>query len=165
MDSVNENYNIRLAGVDDVSEIFVLIKELADYERLLDQVITTEELLEETLFGENSNVEVLLACDENQILGFALYFRTFSTFLGRPGIYLEDLFVREFARGKGIGEALLRRIARITLDMGGGRLEWSVLNWNQPAISFYKKMGAVPLDEWTTFRLTGEKLKKLTASL
>ena len=165
MDSVNENYNIRLAGVEDVSEIFVLIKELADYERLLDKVIATEELLEETLFGENSNVEVLLACEENQILGFALYFRTFSTFLGRPGIYLEDLFVREFARGKGIGEALLRRIARSTLEIGGGRLEWSVLDWNQPAISFYKKMGAVPLNEWTTFRLTGEKLKKLTASL
>ena len=163
MDSVNENYNIRLAGVDDLSEIFVLIKELADYERLLDQVIATEELLEETLFGENSNVEVLLACDENQILGFALYFRTFSTFLGRPGIYLEDLFVREFARGKGIGKALLQRIAKSTLEMGGGRLEWSVLDWNQPAISFYKKMGAVALDEWTTFRLTGEKLKKMTA--
>ena len=163
MDSVNENYNIRLAGVDDVSEIFVLIKELADYERLLDQVIATEELLEEKLFGENSNVEVLLACDENQILGFALYFRTFSTFLGRPGIYLEDLFVREFARGRGIGKSLLRRIASSTLEMGGGRLEWAVLDWNKPAISFYKKMGAVPLDEWTTFRLTGEKLKKLTA--
>ena len=163
MDSVNENYNIRLASLDDVPEIFLLIKELADYERLLDQVIATEELLEETLFGENSNVEVLLACDENQILGFALYFRTCSTFLGRPGIYLEDLFVREFARGKGIGKALLQRIAKSTLEMGGGRLEWSVLDWNQPAISFYKKMGAVPLDEWTTFRLTGEKLKKLTA--
>ena len=165
MESVNENFNIRLAGVDDVSEIFVLIKELADYERLLDQVIATEDLLEESLFGENSNVEVLLACDDNQILGFALYFRTFSTFLGRPGIYLEDLFVREFARGRGIGESLLRRIARITLEMGGGRLEWSVLDWNKTAISFYKKMGALPLDEWTTFRLTGEKLKKMTASL
>ena len=164
MDSVNENYNIRLAGVDDLSEIFVLIKELADYERLLDQVIATEELLVETLFGENSNVEVLLACDENQILGFALYFRTFSTFLGRPGIYLEDLFVREFARGRGIGKSLLQRIAMSTLEIGGGRLEWAVLDWNKPAISFYKKMGAVPLDEWTTFRLNGEKLKKLTAS-
>ena len=164
MDSVNENYNIRSAELDDVPEIFVLIKELADYERLLVEVVATEEQLGETLFGENSNVEVLLACDENQILGFALYFRTYSTFLGRPGIYLEDLFVREFARGKGIGESLLRRIARITLEMGGGRLEWAVLDWNKPAISFYKKMGAVPLDEWTTFRLTGEKLKKLTAS-
>ena len=164
MDSVNENYNIRLAGLDDVSEIFVLIKELADFERLLDQVIATEELLEEKLFGENSNVEVLLACDENQILGFALYFHTYSTFLGRPGIYLEDLFVREFARGKGIGEALLRRLAKFALEMEGGRLEWAVLDWNEPAISFYKKMGAVPLDEWTTFRLPGEKLKKLITS-
>ena len=163
MESVNENFNIRLAGVDDVSEIFVLIKELADYERLLDQVIATEDLLEESLFGENSNVEVLLACDDNQILGFALYFRTFSTFLGRPGIYLEDLFVREFARGRGIGESLLRRIARITLEMGGGRLEWSVLDWNKTAISFYKKMGAAPMNEWTTFRVTGEKLKELAA--
>ena len=163
MDAVNKNYKIRPAELDDVSEIFVLIKELADYERLLDHVIATEELLEETLFGENSNVEVLLAQNVNQVLGFALYFHTFSTFLGRPGIYLEDLFVREFARGKGIGEVLLRRIARCALEMGGGRLEWSVLDWNEPAISFYKKMGAVPLDEWTTFRLTGEKLKKLTA--
>ena len=161
MDAVNENYKIRPAELDDVPEIFVLIKELADYERLLDEVVVTEELLEETLFGENSNVEVLLACDENQILGFALYFRTFSTFLGRPGIYLEELFVREFARGRGIGESLLRRIARITLEMGGGRLEWSVLDWNEPAISFYKKMGAVPLDEWTTFRVTEKKLKEL----
>ena len=163
MESVNENYNIRLAGVDDVSEIFVLIKELADYERLLDQVIATEEVLEETLFGENSNVEVLLAYNANQVFGFALYFYTFSTFLGRPGIYLEDLFVREFARGKGIGEALLRRLARCVLEMDGGRLEWAVLDWNEPAISFYKKMGAVPLNEWTTFRVTGEKLKELAA--
>ena len=163
MDFVNENYNIRLAGVDDVSEIFVLIKELADYVRLLDQVIATEELLEETLFGENSNVEVLLAYDENQILGFALYFKTYSTFLGRQGIYLEDLFVREFARGKGIGQALLQRIAKCVMEMGGGRLEWSVLDWNESAISFYKKIGAVPLDEWTTFRVNGETLEKLAA--
>ena len=161
MVAVNENYKIRPAELDDVPEIFVLIKELADYERLLDEVVVTEELLEETLFGENSNVKVLLAYKENQVLGFALYFHTYSTFLGRPGIYLEDLFVREFARGKGIGEALLRRIARCALEMGGGRLEWSVLDWNEPAISFYKKMGAVPLDEWTTFRVTEKKLKEL----
>ena len=163
MDAVNENYIIRSAERDDVPEIFVLIKELANYERLLDEVVATEEVLEETLFGENSNVEILLAYDENQVLGFALYFYTYSTFLGRPGIYLEDLFVREFARGKGIGEALLRRIARRALEMGGGRLEWSVLDWNEPAISFYKKMGAAPLEEWTTYRLTGERLKKLGA--
>ena len=163
MDVVNENYIIRSAERDDVPEIIVLIKELANYERLLDEVVATEELLEETLFGENSNVEILLAYDENEVLGFALYFYTYSTFLGRPGIYLEDLFVREFARGKGIGEALLRRIARRALEMGGGRLEWSVLDWNEPAISFYKKMGAAPLEEWTTYRLTGERLKKLGA--
>ena len=163
MDTLHKKYKIRPAELNDVSEIFVLIKELADYERLLNEVVVTEELLEEALFGDNSNVKVIIANNENQVLGFALYFHTYSTFLGRPGIYLEDLFVREFARGKGIGEALLRRIARYALEMGGGRLEWSVLDWNEPAINFYKKMGAVPLDEWTTFRLTGEKLKKLTA--
>jgi len=163
MDVVNENYKIRHAELDDIPEICILIKELADYERLLDEVVATEELLKETLFGKNSNVEVLLAYNEDQVLGFALYFQTYSTFLGRPGIYLEDLFVREFARGKGIGEALLRRIAKFVFEMGGGRLEWSVLDWNETAINFYKKMGAVPLDEWTTFRVTGEKLKELAA--
>ena len=161
MDAVNENYKIRPAELGDVPEIFVLIKELADYERLLDEVVATEELLEETLFGKNSNVEVLLAYNVSQVLGFALYFRTFSTFLGRPGIYLEDLFVREFARGKGIGEALLRRLAKCALEMEGGRLEWEVLDWNEPAISFYKKMGAVPLNEWTSFRVSGKNLKEL----
>ena len=109
----------------------------------------------------NSRDIVSLAYTDNQVLGFALYFYTYSTFLGRPGIYLEDLFVREFARGKGIGEALLRRLAKCALEMEGGRLEWAVLDWNKTAISFYKKMGAVPLDEWTTFRMSGEKLKKL----
>ena len=163
MDAVNENYYIRSAELDDVPEIFVLIKELADYERLLDEVVATEKQLGETLFGENSNVEVLLAYDENQILGFALYFQTYSTFLGRQGIYLEDLFVREFARGKGIGQALLQRIAKCVMEMGGGRLEWSVLDWNESAISFYKKIGAVPLDGWTTFRLNRETLEKLAA--
>ena len=161
MDTVIENYKIRSAELDDVSEIFVLIKELADYECLLDEVVATEELLEETLFGENSIAEVLLAYNVSQVLGFALYFRTFSTFLGRPGIYLEDLFVREFARGKGIGEALLRRLAKSAVEMEGGRLEWAVLDWNEPAISFYKKMGAVPLNEWTSFRVSGENLKEL----
>ena len=163
MDAVNENYYIRSAELDDVPEIFVLIKELADYERLLDEVVATEKQLGETLFGENSNVEVLLAYDENQILGFALYFQTYSTFLGRQGIYLEDLFVREFARGKGIGQALLQRIAKCVMEMGGGRLEWSVLDWNESAISFYKKIGAVPLDGWTKFRLNRETLEKLAA--
>ena len=163
MDTLHKKYKIRPAELNDVSEIFVLIKELADYERLLNEVVVTEELLEEALFGDNSNVKVIIANNENQVLGFALYFHTYSTFLGRPGIYLEDLFVREFARGKGIGEALLRRLAKCTLEMEGGRLEWAVLDWNEPAINFYMKMGAVPLNEWTTFRVTGEKLKELAA--
>ena len=163
MDSVNENYKIRPAELSDVNEILILIKELADYELLLNEVVATEEMLKDTLFGENSSVEVLLAYNENKVFGFALYFKTYSTFLGRPGIYLEDLFVREFARGKGIGEALLRRIAKCAIEMGGGRLEWSVLNWNESAINFYKKMGAAPLDEWKTFRLSGKSLEKLGA--
>tara|TARA_B100000945_G_scaffold317419_1_gene320263 strand:- start:720 stop:1214 length:495 start_codon:yes stop_codon:yes gene_type:complete len=163
MEAVNKNYYIRSAELDDVHEILVLIKELADYERLLDEVVATEEQLVETLFGENSNVEVLLAFNENHVLGFALYFHTYSTFLGRSGIYLEDLFVREFARGKGIGQALLQNIAKYALEIGGGRLEWSVLDWNESAINFYKKTGAKTLDEWTTFRIDGEKLEKLAA--
>ena len=163
MVSINENYMIRPAELSDVTEILLLIKELADYEFLLNEVVATEEMLKDTLFGENSSVEVLLAYNENKVFGFALYFKTYSTFLGRPGIYLEDLFVREFARGKGIGEALLRRIARCAIEMGGGRLEWSVLNWNESAINFYKKMGAAPLDEWKTFRLSGKSLEKLGA--
>ena len=163
MVSINENYMIRPAELSDVTEILLLIKELADYELLLNEVVATEEMLKDTLFGENSSVEVLLAYNENKVFGFALYFKTYSTFLGRPGIYLEDLFVREFARGKGIGEALLRRIAKCAIEMGGGRLEWSVLNWNESAINFYKKMGAAPLDEWKTFRLSGKSLEKLGA--
>ncbi|MBS1254909.1 MAG: hypothetical protein MAG581_00706 [Deltaproteobacteria bacterium] len=161
MTAIEENIEIRPAELEDVPVILTLIKELADYEKLLHEVVATEKLLKETLFGDNSNAEVLLAYSANQVLGFALYFRTFSTFLGRPGIYLEDLYVREFARGNGIGEALLRRLARVTLEMEGGRLEWSVLNWNEPAIGFYKKLGAVPLNEWTMFRVTGEKLEEL----
>ena len=161
MTAIEENIEIRPAELEDVPVILTLIKELADYEKLLHEVVATEKLLKETLFGDNSNAEVLLAYSANQVLGFALYFRTFSTFLGRPGIYLEDLYVREFARGNGIGEALLRRLARDTLEMEGGRLEWSVLNWNEPAIGFYKKLGAVPLNEWTMFRVTGEKLEEL----
>ena len=124
-------------------------------------MVATEELLKKKLFGINSPAEVQIAYDKNKTLGFALYFRTFSTFLGRPGIYLEDLYVRENARGKGVGEALLRRLARRTREIGGGRLEWAVLNWNEPAIGFYQKMGAAPLDEWTTYRVTGKNLQEL----
>ena len=161
MKKIKLHFKIRQAEVGDVTEILALIKELALYEHLLDEVIATEELLKETLFGLNSSAEVQLAYAEDGILGFALYFRTFSTFLGRTGIYLEDLYVRESARGRGVGEALLHQLANLTLEIGGGRLEWAVLNWNEPAIGFYQKMGAAPLDEWTTYRVTGENLQEL----
>ena len=161
MTEIKTDFEIRQAEEDDVPEILVLIKALAEYEHLADEVVATEELLKITLFGINSPAEVQIAYNKNQTLGFALYFRTFSTFLGRPGIYLEDLYVRESVRGKGVGEALLRRTAQRAREIDGGRLEWSVLNWNEPAIKFYKRMGASPLDEWTMFRVTGNKLKEL----
>ena len=161
MTEIKTDFEIRQAEEDDVPEILVLIKALAEYEHLADEVVATEELLKITLFGKNSPAEVQIAYNKNQTLGFALYFRTFSTFLGRPGIYLEDLYVRESVRGKGVGEALLRRTAQRAREIGGGRLEWSVLNWNEPAINFYQKMGASSLDEWTMFRVTGNKLKEL----
>ena len=161
MTEIKTDFEIRQAEEDDVPEILVLIKALAEYEHLADEVVVTEELLKITLFGINSPAEVQIAYNKNQTLGFALYFRTFSTFLGRPGIYLEDLYVRESVRGKGVGEALLRRTAKRAREIGGGRLEWSVLNWNEPAINFYQKMGASSLDEWTMFRVTGNKLKEL----
>jgi GNAT superfamily N-acetyltransferase len=161
MTEIKTDFEIRQAKEEDLPEILELIKALAEFENLSDEVVATEELLKKTLFGKNSPAEVQIAYDKNKTLGFALYFRTFSTFLGRPGIYLEDLYVRESARGKGVGEALLRRLAQRTLAIGGGRLEWSVLNWNEAAIKFYQKMGASPLDEWTMFRVTGDKLKEL----
>ena len=156
-----KNFKIRKATVQDVSEILKLIKELADYEDLLDMVVTSEELLKETLFGSQSTAEVFLAVEKKRVLGFALYFFSFSTFLGRPGIYLEDLFVRKSERGRGIGKALLSNLARRVIEVGGGRLDWSVLNWNKEAIDFYKKMGADSLKEWTMYRLTEEKLNDL----
>lgn len=161
MTEIKTDFEIRQAEEEDVPEILELIKALAEFENLSKEVVATEELLKITLFGINSPAEVQIAYDKNNTLGFALYFRSFSTFLGRPGIYLEDLYVRENARGKGVGEALLRRLAKRTREIGGGRLEWAVLNWNEPAIGFYQKMGAAPLDEWTTYRVTGKNLQEL----
>ena len=161
MTEIKTDFEIRQAEEEDVPEILELIKALAEFENLSDEVVATEELLKIKLFGINSPAEVQIAYNKNKTLGFALYFRTFSTFLGRPGIYLEDLYVRENARGKGVGEALLRRLAQRTREIGGGRLEWAVLNWNEPAIGFYQKMGAAPLDEWTTYRVTGKNLQEL----
>ena len=148
---------IRSATENDVPVIFALIKELAEFEKLADQIKTSEEELRNTLFGKDRFVEILLAEYENKVVGQALFFKNFSTFLGKPGIYLEDLYVKPDMRGKGIGKALLDKIISIAKERNYGRVEWSVLDWNEPAIDFYKKIGAKPLDDWTIFRLTADK--------
>lgn len=141
--------------------ILELIYALAEYEKLAHEVTATQELLRETLFGVNPAAEVVLAHWDEECAGFAVFFATYSTFLAQPGLYLEDLYVKPDRRGKGIGLALLKHLARIATERGCGRLEWGVLDWNQPAIEFYQKLGAVPMDEWTKYRLTGEALKSL----
>ena len=152
---------IRPATEDDVPIILSLIRELAAYERLSHEVVATEGLLRESLFGERRCAEVLIACCKGAPAGFALFFHSFSTFLGRPGIYLEDLYVKPKFRSRGIGRALLTHLARLAKERGCGRLEWSVLDWNEPAIKLYKSIGAVPMDEWTVYRVTGEALETL----
>ena len=152
---------IRPATEDDVPIILSLIRELAEYERLSHEVVATEGLLRESLFGERRGAEVLIACCKDAPAGFALFFHSFSTFLGRPGIYLEDLYVKPEFRGRGIGRALLTHLARLAKERGCGRLEWAVLDWNEPAIKLYKSIGAVPMDEWTVYRVTGEALETL----
>jgi len=152
---------IRVASIEDVPLILQLIRELAEYERLSHEVIATEEQLRVTLFGEHHGAEVLIAEWDGETVGFALFFHNYSTFLAQQGIYLEDLYVRERARGKGIGVALLRRLAKIAMERGCGRLEWSVLDWNELAINFYKHLGATSMDGWTIFRVTGKTLKEL----
>ena len=150
---------IRPAAPGDEELILSFIRALADYEHMSDQVVATPELLREWIF-EKKKAEVLFAVAEGSAVGFALFFHNFSTFLGRAGLYLEDLFVLPEERGKGYGEALLRHLARTALDRGCGRLEWACLDWNRPSIDFYtKKMRALPMEEWTTYRLTGETLE------
>jgi GNAT superfamily N-acetyltransferase len=152
---------IRAATEDDVPLILSLIKELAEYERLSHEVVATEELLRDSLFGERPVAEVLIGHLGDEPVGFALFFHNFSTFLGRPGIYLEDLYVRPQYRGTGFGKALLARLAKLARERGCGRLEWWVLDWNEPAIRFYKSLGAVPMEDWTVYRLTGKALDEL----
>jgi GNAT superfamily N-acetyltransferase len=144
----------------DVPLILNFIRKLAEYEKLAHQVVATEDMLRDELFGSRPAAEVLIAYWDEEPAGFALFFHNFSTFLGRRGIYLEDLFVDPAQRGKGIGKALLIHLAKIAKERACGRLEWSVLDWNKPAIDFYKSLGAVPLEDWTQFRLTGEALEK-----
>jgi GNAT superfamily N-acetyltransferase len=146
----------------DVPMILRLIRELAEFERLLHEVTATEEQLHEHLFGPRPKAEVIMGrLPDGEVAGFALYFHNFSTFLAKPGIYLEDLYVRQHYRGRGYGEQLLRRLAGIAVERNCGRLEWSVLDWNQRAIDFYKSLGAVPMNEWTIYRVTGSALQKL----
>jgi GNAT superfamily N-acetyltransferase len=154
---------IEPATAADVPLVLTFIRELAEYEGLSHEVVATEEGLRSHLFGERSVAEVLIAYDGDRPVGFALYFPSYSTFLGKPGLYLEDLLVRPDARGRGVGRLLLERLARIAVERGWGRLEWRVLDWNSPAIGFYRKLGAEPLDDWTVFRVTGEALQALAA--
>jgi GNAT superfamily N-acetyltransferase len=157
-------FTIRRATVADVGTILELIRELATYERAPNEVTATEEQLVDVLFGEKPAAEVLLAFEGKKPVGFAVYFYNFSTWLGRPGLYLEDLFVRPEQRGKGFGRALLVELAQIARARGCGRMEWAVLNWNEPAIEFYRKLGAKPMDEWTVFRLTRDGIERLAES-
>lgn len=150
--------NIRAAERGDTALILELIRGLAEYEKLSNEVVATPELLEKWLFGERPVAEVLIAEWSGLPCGFALFFHNFSTFLGRPGFYLEDLYVQPEFRGSGIGKGLLLHLARLAVERGYGRVEWSVLDWNMPAIQFYKSLGAKPMDEWTGFRLTGDGL-------
>jgi GNAT superfamily N-acetyltransferase len=152
---------IRPATEADLGTIEELIRALAEYERMADEVVMDAELLRKGLFGDRPYAEVLIAEVDDEAVGFALFFHNFSTFLGRPGIYLEDLFVKPEHRGSGLGKALLKRLAEIAVERDCGRMEWAVLDWNEPSIGFYKKLGARPNDDWTVYRLTGEALQKL----
>jgi len=154
-------FAIRRATLADVGAILNLIRDLATYERAPDEVTATEEQLVDVLFGKKPAAEVLLAFEDEEPVGFAVYFYNFSTWLGRAGLYLEDLFVRPEHRGQGYGRALLVELAKIARDRGCGRMEWAVLDWNEPAIEFYRKLGAKPMNEWTVFRLNADGIAKL----
>lgn len=154
-------FAIRAAAEDDVPLILQFIRDLAEYERLAHLVTATEPRLRQSLFGNPRFAEVIIGEEDGVPAGFALFFHNYSTFLAQPGIYLEDLFVTPEARGRGYGKALLARLAAIARERGCGRVEWAVLNWNEPSINFYKALGAKPMDEWTVFRLTGEALEAL----
>ncbi|MFQ7753450.1 MAG: N-acetyltransferase family protein [Acutalibacteraceae bacterium] len=158
------DFSIRFAAREDIPAVLGFIRALAAYENMENQVIANEALLETWIF-EKKRAEVLLAFEGETPVGFALFFHNFSTWLGRAGIYLEDLFVLPEYRGKGYGKLLLKRLARIAVQRGCGRLEWACLDWNEPAIAFYKAVGAAPLDEWTTYRVTGDALLSLASRI
>ena len=153
--------DFRFADKSDCGKILYFIKQLAEYEKMSDQVVATEELLEKWIF-DNKKAEVVFAMENKKEVGFALFFHNFSTFLGRSGIYLEDLFVLPEYRGKGYGKGLLKQLAKIAVERDCGRFEWSCLDWNKPSIDFYISLGAVPMDEWTVYRLTGDTLIEMS---
>ncbi len=155
-----EGFSIRRAEEKDCGLILYFIKALAAYEKMSDEVVATEELLREWLF-EKRSAEVLFACENGREVGFALFFHNFSTFVGRAGLYLEDLYVLPEYRGKGYGKALLKRLAAIAAERGCGRMEWVCLDWNRPSMDFYRSLGAIPMDEWTIWRVSGETLDQL----
>lgn len=155
-----EQLTFRYATEQDVSLILYFIRELADYEKMLDQVVATEELLKEWIF-EKKKAEVLFALEDGKEIGFALFFHNFSTFLGRAGLYLEDLYVKPECRKKGYGKAILKELARIAVERKCGRLEWWCLDWNQPSIDFYLSLGAEPMKDWTVYRIAGDTLTQL----
>jgi GNAT superfamily N-acetyltransferase len=160
----DSDISLQPARPQDVRDIVAFIRELAEYEKLEHEMRATEAEISEWLFGDRPAAEVVIARIDDEAVGFALYFTSFSTFLGRPGIYLEDLFVRPAFRGSGVGSALLRYLAEIACRRGYGRLEWAVLDWNKPAIDFYEQMGAQAMDEWTTYRVTGQSLEAMARS-
>lgn len=155
-----EKIQFRYAEEADAALILQFVRELADYEKMSDEVIATEELLTEWIF-KKKKAEVIFALENGREVGFALFFHNFSTFLGRAGLYLEDLYVKPEYRSKGYGKALLKQLARIAVERGCGRLEWSCLDWNKPSIDFYLSMGAEPMEDWTVYRLAGETLRKM----
>lgn len=156
---VKNNFTIRSAVESDTPLILTMIKELADYEKLLDEVIADEKTLHESLFNDPKGPEVLIAEEGSETVGFVLFFHNFSTFLGKKGVYIEDLYVKEAYRGKGYGEAILDKICAIASERSCKRVEWWVLDWNKKAIDFYKKIGARPMEEWTVFRLTEDAIQ------
>ncbi len=153
-------FNYRFAKEKDIPLILQFIKELAEYEKMLDEVVVTKELLKEWLFEKNK-AETIFCLENGVEVGFALFFHNFSTFVGRAGIYLEDLYVKPEYRGKGYGKGLLKKLAQIAVERGCGRMEWTCLNWNQPSIDFYLSLGAKPMKDWTVYRLAGDTLKNL----
>jgi GNAT superfamily N-acetyltransferase len=159
-----DRIDIRSARVADVPLVLRFVRELAEYERLLDEVVATEEGLRETLFGPSPKAEVVFAMIDGVEAGFALFFHNYSTFHGRLGIYLEDLYVRPELRGRGVGTALLRHLAHLALERDCRRLEWSVLDWNEPALAFYRAIGARPIEGWTVHRVDGDALTRLASA-